>query len=155
MMGGVIEIAGAAGDRVGGPLAGEMAGMRGGIVIVRKDAGDRVGDRMRRGTIVVEGRAGSHAGCRMIAGTLLVRRRAGAFPGYLMRRGTIVLGGGADKLSPSFVDCGAHDLVAMKLMAGFLAGRGVGVVSALRRPLRRFAGDMAVMGKGEIFLVDG
>jgi formylmethanofuran dehydrogenase subunit C len=155
MKGGIIEITGAAGDRVGGPLAGETAGMRGGVVIVRRDAGERIGDRMRRGTIIVEGRAGSHAGSRMIAGTLLVRRRAGPLPGYLMRRGTIVLGEGADKLSPTFVDCGIHDLVAARLLAALLQDSSVRIASLLRRPLRRLAGDMAVLGKGEILLAVG
>ena len=60
---------GYAGDRLGGPLAGETSGMRGGVVVVRGDVGERAGDRMRRGTIIVEGRAGDHAGSRMIAGT--------------------------------------------------------------------------------------
>ena len=86
----------------------------------RGNAGERAGDRMRRGTIIVEGGAGAYAGSRMIAGTLIVRRKAGALPGYLMRRGTIVLGDGAEQLSPTFVDCGVHELVALRLMAAFV-----------------------------------
>jgi formylmethanofuran dehydrogenase subunit C len=155
MKGGEIDIAGSAGDRLGGPLAGEMTGMRGGVVIVRGNVGDRVGDRMRRGAIVVEGRAGTHAGSRMIAGTLIVRRRAGALPGYLMRRGTIVLAAGCDELSPTFLDSGVHDLVAMRLLAAFVERQGSRVASVLRRPLRRLAGDMAVLGKGELFSTAG
>jgi formylmethanofuran dehydrogenase subunit C len=151
MAGGQIEIIGSAGDRVGGPLAGEMAGMRGGVVVIRGNVGERVGDRLRRGTIIVEGRAGAHAGSRMIAGTLILRRSAGPLPGYLMRRGTIVLAGGCDELSPTFLDCGVHDLVAVRLMAAFVRGHSAAAASALRSPLRRFAGDMAVLGKGEIF----
>jgi formylmethanofuran dehydrogenase subunit C len=151
MTGGAIEIAGNVGERLGGPLAGETAGMRGGIVVVRGDAGERAGDRMRRGTILVEGGAGRYAGCRMIAGTLVIRRQAGPLPGYLMRRGTIVLGQGGDELSPTFVDCGVHDLVALRLMGAFVAAHSAKLAPLLRRPLRRFAGDMAVLGKGEIF----
>ncbi len=152
MKAGTLEIGGAAGDRLGGPLPGETAGMRGGVVIVRGDAGDRAGDRLRRGTIVIEGRAGAYVGSRMIAGTLVVRRGAGALPGYLMRRGTIVLGAPCTALSPTFVDCGTHDLVAMRLMAAFLKNHGARATGALRGPLRRLAGDMAVLGHGEIFL---
>jgi formylmethanofuran dehydrogenase subunit C len=151
MSGGVIEIAGHVGERLGGPLAGETVGMRGGVAVVRGDAGERAGDRMRRGIILVEGGAGRYAGGRMIAGTLVIRRRAGPLPGYLMRRGTIVLGAGADEFSPTFVDCGVHDLVALRLMSAFIAASSVRLASLLRRPLRRFAGDMAVLGKGEIF----
>jgi len=151
MAGGHLDIIRSAGDRLGGPLAGEMAGMRGGVVTVRGDVGDRAGDRMRRGTIIVEGKAGRHAGSRMIAGTLLVRRVAGALPGYLMRRGTLVLGEGCDGFSPTFVDCGVHDLVATRLLESFVKAYSARAASILRRPLRRLAGDMAVLGKGEIF----
>jgi formylmethanofuran dehydrogenase subunit C len=151
MAGGSMEITGVAGERLGGPRAGETVGMRGGIVVVRGDVGERAADRMRRGTVLVEGAAAAHAGCRMIAGTLMVRRKSGTLPGYLMRRGTIVLGEGAEALSPTFVDCGVHDLVALRVMAGFVGAYSGRLARLLRRPLRRFAGDMAVSGKGEMF----
>jgi formylmethanofuran dehydrogenase subunit C len=154
MSGGELRISGNVDERLGGPLAGETAGMRGGIVVVGGNAGERAGDRMRRGTIIVEGGAGRYAGSRMIAGTLIVRRKAGALPGYLMRRGTIVLAGGAEQLSPTFVDCGVHELLAAKLMADFVQGFGARLASTIRRPLRRFAGDMASLGKGEILCVN-
>jgi formylmethanofuran dehydrogenase subunit C len=152
MKGGTVEIFGDAGDHLGGPGAGEIAGMRGGVVLVRGGAGERAGDRMRRGTIVVESTAGAYAGSRMIAGTLVVMGRAGPLPGYLMRRGTIVLGEGSVGLSPTFIDCGVHDLVAARLMAGFIGASSVRAAELFRQPLQRFAGDMAVLGKGEIFV---
>ena len=150
MRNGVIEITGSAGDRIGGPLAGEVSGMRGGVVIIRGNAGARAGDRLRRGTIIIEGDAGDHAGSRMIAGTLIVRGAAGALPGYLMSRGTIVLG--ETSLAPTFADCGVHRLVAMRLMADFVKPYSKGAAALLAKPLRRFAGDMAVSGHGEIFM---
>jgi len=152
MKAGVFEIRGAAGDRLGSPLAGEIAGMRGGIVVVRGSVGERVGDRMRRGTIVIEGEAGPYAGSRMIAGTLIVRRKAGPLAGFLLRRGTIVLGDGYDALSPTFMDCGRYELVAMRWMAEMVEPYSKAAAALLRRPLTRFAGDMAVLGKGEIFV---
>jgi len=152
MKGGTIEIFGDAADRLGGPGPGEIAGMRGGVVIVRGRVGERAGDRMRRGTIVVEGDAGAYAGSRMIAGTLVVVGRNGPLPGYLMKRGTIVLGAGCEELSPTFIDCGVHALVAMRLLAGFVAPLSRRAGASLRAPLRRYAGDMAVLGKGEIFV---
>jgi formylmethanofuran dehydrogenase subunit C len=154
MRGGELRIAGDADGRLGGPLSGETAGMRGGIVVVGGSVGERAGDRMRRGTIIVEGGAGPYAGSRMIAGTLIVRRNAGALPGYLMRRGTIVLGAGAEQMSPTFIDCGVHELLAMKLMADFVRNYSASLASTFRRPLRRLAGDMAVLGKGEILCAD-
>jgi len=154
MSGGHIEISGTAGDRLGGPLPGETAGMRGGVVVVRGRAGDRAGDRLRRGTIIIEGNAGAHAGSRMIAGTLILCRNCGPMPGYLMRRGTIVLGGDCEELSPTFVDCGTHALVAMQLMAQFASRYSKRAASLASARLRRLAGDMAVLGKGELFMKD-
>ena len=151
MTGGAIEITGDADGYLGAPGNGEIAGMRGGVVVVRGNAGDRVGDRMRRGIIIVEGNAGAYAGSRMIAGTLVIAGRAGPLPGYLMRRGTIVLGEGTDKVSPTFIDCGAHDLVALQLMASYIANYSSLAAGLFKSPLRRFAGDTAVFGKGEIF----
>ena len=154
MRGGCIEISGAAGERLGGPLPGETAGMRGGVVVVRSKAADRAGDRMRRGMIIIEGNAGAHAGSRMIAGTLILGRDCGPMPGYLMSRGTIVLGGDCEQLSPTFVDCGTHALVAMRLMAQFAGRYSKRAAAVLGGRLRRLAGDMAVLGKGELFMKD-
>jgi formylmethanofuran dehydrogenase subunit C len=151
MKAGVFEIRGTAGDRLGGPLAGEIAGMRGGIVVVRGSVGKRAGDRMRRGTIIIEGHAGDYAGSRMIAGTLIVRRSAGPLAGFLLKRGTIVLGG-SSVLSPTFMDCGEYQLVAMRWLAVMIEPYSKVAAVLLRRPFTRFAGDMAVLGKGEILV---
>ena len=69
-----------------------------------------------------------------------------------MKRGTIVLGADCEQLSPTFVDCGVHALVAMRLLAGFVGGFSRRAGGCLRAPLRRYAGDMAVLGKGEILV---
>lgn len=150
MTGGYLEVGGDVGDSLGGSFVGETAGMRGGVIVVRGNAGERAGDHMRRGTILIEGGAGPYAGSRMIAGTLLVRGRAGPRPGYLMQRGTIVLGQVCESVSPTFVDCGVHDLVATRLMAAYFKEYSTKSAAILGRPLRRLAGDMAVLGKGEI-----
>jgi formylmethanofuran dehydrogenase subunit C len=152
MKGGLLEILGTAGAFLAAPLAEEMVGMRGGLVIVRGCAGERAGDRMRRGMIVIEGEAGAYAGSRMIAGSLFVGREAGPLPGFLMKRGSIVLGNGCAAMSPTFVDCGYHELLAMRLWAGMVHPHSKKAATLLRRPLQRLAGDMAVLGKGEIFI---
>jgi formylmethanofuran dehydrogenase subunit C len=126
--------------------------MRGGLVIVRGNVGARAADRLRRGMIVVEGGAGEYAGSRMIAGTLILRRKAGALPGYLMKRGTIILGEGAPPCRrPSRIAactgwsrCGWSPAISSRSAPATAA--------LLRRPLRRFAGDMAVLGNGEVFV---
>jgi formylmethanofuran dehydrogenase subunit C len=155
MKSGFLQILGAAGDQLGGPLPGEMSGMRGGIVVVRGNAGERASDRMRRGTVIIEGNAGPYPGSRMIAGTLIILRKAGPLPGFLLKRGTIVLGDGCGALSPTFVDCGVHQLLANRFMATMVEPYSKSAAKLMRRPLRRLAGDTAVLGKGEIFLGNG
>ncbi|MFI0849086.1 formylmethanofuran dehydrogenase subunit C [Mesorhizobium sp. IMUNJ 23232] len=150
MRGGRLEITGDAGDQLGGPLAGEMAGMNGGVLIVRGRAGARAGDRMRRGLIAVLKGAGDYAGCRMIAGTLVVTGGVGDLPGYLMRRGSILLDRAPQNLSPSFVESGAPDISFAAVLDRHLIAEGI-----LRRPLlskapRKYGGDNAVLGLGEI-----
>jgi formylmethanofuran dehydrogenase subunit C len=152
MKGGTLDIEGNAGERAGGPLSGETIGMSGGLLHVRGDVGARAGDRLRRGFILIEGCAGPYAGSRMIAGTLAVGGEAGDLPGYLMGRGTILLGRGATLFSPSFGDCGEHDLVAAGLLANYIAATSAKLATFFRRPLRRLAGDLAALGKGEILL---
>ena len=150
MSGGRLEIAGDACGFLGAPLEGEMEGMCGGLLIVRGNAGERAGDRLRRGTIVIEGSAGDFPGSRMIAGTLIVLGECGSLPGYLMRRGTIVLAN-PPELAPGFVNCGAHDLAFARVFSGLLRPESRTAARLLSGPLIRFAGDMAALGKGEIF----
>jgi formylmethanofuran dehydrogenase subunit C len=150
MRGGRLEIFGSAGDHLGAPLAGELAGMNGGVLIVRGKAGAFAADRMRRGLIAVLKGCGDNAGSRMIAGTLVVTGGAGEMPGYLMRRGSILLDRAPKSFSPSFVECGAPDSVFATLIDRHLISEGI-----LRRPLlgrtpRRFGGDNAVLGLGEV-----
>ncbi len=152
MKGGALEITGDAGERLAGPLSGETVGMTGGLLHVHGDAGPRTGDRLRRGLVLIEGRAGAYAGSRMIAGTLAIGGEAGDLPGYLMNRGTILLGRGATRLSPSFGDCGVHDFVAARLIADYVAQASATLARLFRRPLRRLAGDLAALGKGEILI---
>jgi formylmethanofuran dehydrogenase subunit C len=155
MKGGFIEVAGNVGDRLGGPLAGEMQGIGGGVVVVHGDAGERSGDRMRRGLLIIEGNAGREAGSRMLAGTLIVGGVAGRGAGYLLRRGTLVIGATQADLGPTFLDNGVHDLVALRLMAAYVRGTSQRAAPLLLSPLRRFLGDMALLGKGEIFVAVG
>jgi len=152
MRGGLLKIGGDAGERLGGPLAGETEGMKGGAIHVRGSAGARAGDKMRRGFILIEGEAGDCAGSRMIAGTLAIGGRAGALPGYLMNRGTILLAGGAAEMTPTFLDCGVFELVAARLLAAHVETISPRLGAAFRGPLRRHAGDLAALGKGEIFV---
>jgi formylmethanofuran dehydrogenase subunit C len=147
---GTIRIAGDAGDGVGSALPGAAGGMRGGVVIVSGQAGAKCGYRLRRGLVAVAGDAGAACGARMVAGTIVVGGRAGSSAGAAMRRGSLIALGGFDRLGPTFGDCGAHDLVVVRLLARMLADLGLGALAERLGPMRRFLGDHAVGGKGEL-----
>jgi len=149
MTGGRIEIDGDAGEFLCGPLAGEIAGMAGGRVIVRGNVGARAGDRLRRGIIIIEGDAGEDFGARAIAGTLVLLGKTSGRIGYLNKRASLVMAHHAD-LGPTYVDCGAHSLNFAKLYARALAEDSRRASRLLAQKLRRYAGDTAVYGKGEI-----
>src|SRR6202012_1503833 len=104
---------------------------------------------LRRGTIVIEGTAGDWPGSRMIAGTLIVIGESGANPGYLMHRGTLLLGK-PQALSPTFVDSGILASNFTGLFSRFLEGDSRAAARLFKSSLRRFVGDMATLGKGEI-----
>ncbi|UMY16923.1 formylmethanofuran dehydrogenase subunit C [Methylobacterium organophilum] len=151
--GGTITIEGDAGAHAGGAVYAAKAGLDGATLIVKGKAGDHLGDRMRRGLILV-GEAGAFAASRMIAGTI-VAGALGDHPGYGMRRGTIVAGRhGA--LLPTFAETGLLDqLVYPKLLARQLARIGAPQAGLLQGGLRRYSGDLATLGKGELFTPAG
>jgi formylmethanofuran dehydrogenase subunit C len=148
-LGAHIEIGGDAGDFLAGPLAGELAGMAGGRMIVRGAAGVRAGDRLRRGVIVIEGAAGEDLGSRLIAGTIVALGDIAGRIGYLNRRGSLIL---AQRTAPgpTYLDCGGHILTYAGLLARSLRQDSPRAAALLGEKLRRFGGDTAVHGKGEI-----
>ncbi|AHJ69503.1 formylmethanofuran dehydrogenase subunit C [Granulibacter bethesdensis] len=150
---GLIEISGDVAERLGAPAAGEQYGMAGGVVVVRGDAGPRAGDRLRRGVIVIEGDAGEAVGSRMAAGTIVVCGEAHGLPGYLMRRGTLVLGATAEVL-PTFIPVHAPDLVFTRLLVRTLDPVSRKAARLASRAASRYAGDGAVIGRGELFLLE-
>lgn len=152
LRGGTIRIRGNAGDAVGGSLPGAAAGMRGGTVVIGGNAGAQTGQRLKRGLIAVGGDVGPLCGAEMIAGTVVVGGIVGANPGVAMKRGTIIALGGAAMIGPTFADCGVHDLVILKLLARHLVGAGLAALAQRFAPFRRWAGDAAVAGKGEILV---
>jgi len=153
MVAGTLHVCGNVGDFLGAAIAGDKQGMLGGLVIVDGDAGDRVGDHLRRGIILVGGNAGDYCASRMLAGTIAVRGRVGALPGYAMKRGTLLLSCTTD-LPATFNDCGTHELLFLRLLARHLAG--IDTAAAPFAPhgerVRRFVGDRANGGLGEILI---
>ncbi|TAN52066.1 MAG: formylmethanofuran dehydrogenase subunit C [Methylococcaceae bacterium] len=155
MKNGVILLRGHAGDFLGAALPGNKKGMAGGVVVVKGNAGDRVGDHMRRGAILIEGNAGGYLGSRMTAGTIAVAGTVGEHLGYAMNRGTLLLLQAPPLLPPTFNDCGSHTLGFLPLLLKSFKGVDScfgGLADSLKR-VRRYAGDMAAMGKGEVLVV--
>lgn len=150
---GLVSVKGRAGDFVGGVLPGDKNGMAGGSVVVEGDIGERAGDRMRRGTIVTRGKTGASAGSRMLGGTIVAEDGLGPGPGPMLRRGTLIAPNVARMLA-TFGDCGRHDLGILKIMNQYFA-KELGPLAPNPFPalVRRFAGDLATGGKGEILLL--
>lgn len=151
---GMIQVAGSCGDFAGAALPGNRQGMRGGTLLVRGNSGDRTGDRMRRGYILIEGNAGAYCGSRMIAGTIAVLGKVGAKPGYAMKRGTLLLCEQPDELPATLGDCGVHNLGILPLLIKSLAtlDSRFSDLDKENCRVRRYAGDLAVDGKGELLV---
>jgi formylmethanofuran dehydrogenase subunit C len=151
MAGGVLDIKGNAGVRVGGALPGFKRGMLGGELIVRGSAGAEAGSYMRRGLLVVTGKAGDRAGLGMIAGTVVVVGAAGSGSGLWSKRGSIVALG-AITPPPAYAYACTYEPIHLRLLFGRM--RQVYGLPIQRRYItgryRRFSGDMAELGKGEI-----
>ncbi len=152
MTGGTIHVKGSAGDNLGGVLSGDRFGMAGGTIIVGGNIGARAGDKMRRGTVIVKGKTGDGTGTRMMGGTIWAEGGLGPAPGLMMRRGTLI-GPSVERLLPTFADCGVHDLLIVRILARYLK-QSLGTLAPPPMPLkvRKIAGDMATIGKGEILL---
>ncbi len=153
MKNGYLEVSGNAGDFLGAALPGNKMGMKGGIILIKGNAGERAGDHMRRGNILIEGNAGDYCGSRMSAGTIAVMGQTGRYLGYAMRRGTLLLWN-QPQLSASFNDCGPHTLAFLPILfASFrsLNSRFADASVAFNR-VRRYAGDMSEMGRGEVLV---
>lgn len=152
MAGGLIHIHGDVGDFLAAALPGEPHGMRGGTIVVRGSAGDRVADRLRRGQVLIEGNAGRYCASRMIAGTVAVLGRVGEGAGFAMRRGTLLLET-PPPLLPTFNESGTFALPFLPLLVGAWQGLP-GAFGTLAAPprVRRYVGDRAVGGVGEILI---
>ncbi len=153
LKGGTISVKGDCGDFAGAALPGNRRGMSGGLLIVRGNAGDRAGDRMRRGAILVAGRCGSFCGSRMIAGTIAVLGAVAHSPGFAMSRGTLLLSSAPKEMLATFSDCGAHNFGFLPLLIqSWRALPGEFGKLEIRHRARRYMGDLANFGKGEILI---
>jgi formylmethanofuran dehydrogenase subunit C len=118
---------------------------------VRGTTGPEAGASMRRGLLVVGGRAGERAGLGMIAGNIIVFGRTGEDAGLWSKRGSVTaLGGITPPLTYAYA-C-TYQPPHLRLMLLSLQSRyGLKVRKRhLSGLYRRYSGDLAELGKGEI-----
>lgn len=152
MTGGLIRIGGNAGGQIGAAYRGSLTGMRGGTVVIDGTAGLEVGMRMKRGTIVVRGKVRDFAGLQMKGGTLVLLDGAEIRAGAWMTRGTI-LSLVPIPLMPTFTYGCDYEPVFLRMYARHLQSLDVALpLAGSGGVYRRYSGDTAVPGKGEIFV---
>jgi formylmethanofuran dehydrogenase subunit C len=152
MVEGLIRIGGNAGGQVGAAYRGSLAGMKGGTILVGGSAGLEVGMRMRRGIIAIAGAARDFAGLQMKGGTIFLLGGAELRSGAWMTRGTIV-SLVPIPLLPTFAFACAYNPPFLRLYAKHMQTLGYKVpYEAEHGTYRRYTGDTAVPGKGEILV---
>jgi formylmethanofuran dehydrogenase subunit C len=152
MVAGFIRIGGNAGGQVGAAYRGSLVGMKGGTILIDGGAGLEVGMRMRRGVIAIAGPVRDFAGLQMKGGTLLLLGGAELRTGAWMIRGTIV-SLTPIPLLPTFSYCCAYNPTFLGLYAKHLQTLGYRIPHAAQQgAYRRYTGDAAVPGKGEILV---
>jgi formylmethanofuran dehydrogenase subunit C len=151
MSAGSIEVHGSAGNGAGGAAPEARRGMTGGELIIRGAVGSEAGSRMRRGLLAIEGDAGSHTGAGTLAGTIVVLGDAGPSPGLWSKRGSIVALGSIAIPSTYRYACTFRPPV-LPLLLGRLRTRYKLPIQDrhLSGSYRRYSGDLADLGKGEI-----
>ena len=151
MSGGTLIIDGEAGDRTGAAPPGYKRGMTGGELIVRRSAGTEAGAFMRRGLLAIGGEAGDRAGLGMIAGTVVVRGEAGNDTGLWSKRGSVIALGPITPPATYAYACTYHPVHLRLILTRLRTHHGLTIH---RRHLtglyRRYSGDFAELGKGEI-----
>ena len=149
--GGRLDIGGDAGPRAGAAPLGFKRGMTGGELIVRGSAGAEAGAAMRRGLLVILHAAGDRTGLGMIAGTVVVFGPAGADAGLWSKRGSVVALGGITPPPTYSYACTFQPAYLRLLLTRLRDGYGLPVRPRhLNGSYRRYSGDMAELGRGEI-----
>ena len=149
--GGRIDIGGDAGPRAGAAPLGFKRGMTGGELIVRGSAGAEAGAAMRRGLLVILRTAGDRAGLGMIAGTVVVFGPVGTDAGLWSKRGSVVALGRITPPPTYSYACTFQPVHLRLLLTRLRDSYGLPVRPRhLNGFYRRYSGDMAELGKGEI-----
>jgi formylmethanofuran dehydrogenase subunit C len=151
MSGGFIRVRGSAGGQIGAAYRGSLSGMTDGTIIIDGSAGLEVGMRMKRGTIIVGKAVRDFAGLQMKGGTIVLCGGAELRTGAWMNRGTII-SLSSIPLLPTFAYAATYVPSFLPLFVRYLSRFGLMLPEG---PYRRFTGDAAVPGKGEILVWSG
>ncbi|MBX9679746.1 MAG: formylmethanofuran dehydrogenase subunit C [Gemmataceae bacterium] len=152
MRGGLIRVTGNAGGQIGAAYRGSMSGMRDGTILIGGTAGLEVGMRMKRGIIAIRGKVKDFAGLQMKGGTIVLMSGAEIRTGAWMVRGTIISLAPL-RLLPTFAFTSAYDPTFLNLYSKCLAPYGFALPRAGKEGIyRRYMGDSAVPGKGELLV---
>lgn len=151
MRGGALIVSGNAGANAGGAGPGANRGMTGGELIVLGSSGPGAAARVRRGLIFIGGEVAANAGQTMIAGTFVAMGRLAPDAGRWMKRGSIIALGGVE-ISATYRYACTYRPPHVRQILNYLRGRyGVPVTPAhVGGAFRRYSGDLAEQGKGEI-----
>ena len=154
MTGGVIRVRGNAGGQVGAAYRGSLTGMRDGTIIIEGSAGLEVGMRMKRGIIAVAGSVKDFCGLEMRGGTIVTCGGGELRTGAWMVRGTIISLAPLELL-PTFSYASTDSPTFLRVYARHLEALGITIPYDDRLgAYRRYTGDSAVPGKGEILIWD-
>lgn len=151
LAGGTLDIDGNAGPRAGATPLGFKRGMTGGELIVRGSAGAEAGAGMRRGLLVIAKNAGDRAGLGMIAGSVVVFGSAGRDTGLWSKRGSVVALGPITPPTTYSYACTYQPIVLHLTLTRLRTRYGLSIQRKhFTGFYRRYSGDMAELGKGEI-----
>lgn len=151
MAGGALVIGGNCGSRAGAAAPGRKRGMTGGEIIILGNAGDEAGASMRRGLIVVGGRTGAFPLLTGIAGTLVACGDVGDQPALWNKRGSLVCLGQVTPGPTYRYACSEQPVYLRMLLQRLRAIPGLPLsIARLEGTFRRYSGDFAESGKGEI-----
>jgi len=156
MAGGSVEVRGNAGSRAAGAAPELKRGMSGGELVVRGSAGPEVGAGMRRGLVAIGGSVAGHAGMSTIAGTVVILGDAGPSPGLWSKRGSI-LALGPVSIPPTYRYACTYQPTHVRVILTRLRARyGLPIEERHIEGLyRRYSGDLAELGRGEILAWSG
>lgn len=158
MKGGLMRIHGNAGHQLAAAYRGSSEGMKGGCIAVGGSVGLEAGAFMRRGMIVIQGDVDHFAGSHMKGGEMFIFGRAARRLGVEAEGngGFIACLGEVEEILPTYIQDTVYSPTMMRLYLKQIAEK-LGISKAMdfiNARFRRYRGDLAVGGNGEILVAE-